>query len=67
MAIGILLGIFRPDIGARMQPLGDGFIKAIRMLIGPIVFCTVVHGIARMTDLARIGRVAIKAIVYFEC
>ncbi len=66
MAIGILLGIFRPDIGARMQPLGDGFIKAIRMLIAPIVFCTVVHGIARMTDLARIGRVAIKAIVYFE-
>jgi aerobic C4-dicarboxylate transport protein len=66
MVIGTLLGVFRPDIGARMQPLGDGFIKAIRMSIGPIVFCTVVHGIARMTDLARIGRVAIKAIVYFE-
>jgi aerobic C4-dicarboxylate transport protein len=66
MAIGILLGIFRPGVGARMQPLGDGFIKAIRMLIGPIIFCTVVHGIARMTDLARVGRVAIKAIVYFE-
>ena len=66
MAIGILLGIFRPAIGARMQPLGDAFIKAIRMLIGPIVFCTVVHGIARMSGLARVGRVAIKAIVYFE-
>jgi aerobic C4-dicarboxylate transport protein len=66
MAIGILLGIFRPDVGARMQPLGDAFIKAIRMLIAPIVFCTVVHGIARMSDLARVGRVAIKAIVYFE-
>jgi aerobic C4-dicarboxylate transport protein len=66
MAIGILLGIFRPDLGARMQPLGDGFIKAIRMLIAPIIFCTVVHGIARMSDLARVGRVAIKAIVYFE-
>ena len=66
MAIGILLGIFRPGVGARMQPLGDGFIKAIRMLIAPIVFCTVVHGIARMSDLARVGRVAIKAIVYFE-
>jgi aerobic C4-dicarboxylate transport protein len=66
MAIGIVLGIFRPGVGARMQPLGDGFIKAIRMLIGPIIFCTVVHGIARMTDLARVGRVAIKAIVYFE-
>ena len=66
MAIGILLGVFRPDAGARMQPLGDAFIQAIRMLIAPIVFCTVVHGIARMSDLARVGRVAIKAIVYFE-
>jgi aerobic C4-dicarboxylate transport protein len=66
MAIGILLGILRPGLGARMQPLGDAFIKAIRMLIAPIVFCTVVHGIARMSDLARVGRVAIKAIVYFE-
>ena len=49
-----------------MQPLGDAFIKAIRMLIAPIIFCTVVHGIARMRDMARVGRVAIKAIVYFE-
>src|SRR5579863_5031752 len=66
MAIGILLGFFRPDIGARMQPLGDTFVKAIRMLIAPIIFCTVVHGMARMSDMARVGRVAIKAIVYFE-
>ncbi len=66
MALGIGLGIFRPDTGARMQPLGDAFIKAIRMLIAPIIFCTVVHGIARMSDLARVGRVAVKAIVYFE-
>jgi aerobic C4-dicarboxylate transport protein len=66
MAIGILLGILRPGLGARMQPLGDAFIKAIRMLIAPIIFCTVVHGIARMSDLARVGRVAIKALVYFE-
>lgn len=66
MAIGIALGIWRPGVGARMQPFGDGFIKAIRMLIAPIIFCTVVHGIARMSDLARVGRVAIKAIVYFE-
>ena len=41
-----------------MQPLGDAFIKAIRMLIAPIIFCTVVHGIARMADMARVGRVA---------
>ncbi|HEX4273990.1 MAG TPA: C4-dicarboxylate transporter DctA [Bryobacteraceae bacterium] len=66
MAIGVALGIFDPRLGARMQPLGDAFIKAIRMLIAPIIFCTVVHGVARMADLARVGRVAIKAIVYFE-
>src|SRR5438477_993479 len=66
MAIGIALGIVHPDLAARMQPLGDAFIKAIRMLIAPILFCTVVHGIAHMADMARVGRVAIKAIVYFE-
>jgi aerobic C4-dicarboxylate transport protein len=66
MAIGILLGAIRPDLGAQMQPLGDAFIKVIRMLIAPIIFCTVVHGIAHMADMARVGRVALKAIVYFE-
>jgi aerobic C4-dicarboxylate transport protein len=66
MAVGILLGVLRPGLAAQMQPLGDGFIKAIRMLIAPIIFCTVVHGVARMTDMARVGRVALKALVYFE-
>jgi aerobic C4-dicarboxylate transport protein len=66
MAVGIALGQFYPHIGVRMQPLGDAFIKAIRMLIAPIIFCTVVHGIARMADMARVGRVALKAIIYFE-
>ena len=66
MAAGIALGIASPEAGAKMQPLGDAFIKAIRMLIAPIIFCTVVHGIAHMADMARVGRVAIKAIVYFE-
>lgn len=66
MAIGIWLGIFRPELGTRMQPFGDGFIRLIRMLIAPVIFCTVVHGVARMRDMARVGRVAIKAIVYFE-
>src|SRR5205085_3753348 len=66
MAIGIALGIADPELAARMQPLGDAFIKAIRMLIAPIIFCTVVSGIAHMTDMARVGRVAIKALVYFE-
>lgn len=66
MLVGILLGKFYPHAAVRMQPLGDLFIKAIRMLIAPIIFCTVVHGIARMADMARVGRVAIKALVYFE-
>jgi aerobic C4-dicarboxylate transport protein len=66
MAAGIALGAIRPDLGAQMQPLGDAFIKAIRMLIGPIIFCTVVNGIAHMADMAKVGRVAIKALVYFE-
>src|SRR3954470_18260342 len=66
MAAGIALGAIRPDLGAAMQPLGDAFIKAIRMLIAPIIFCTVVSGIAHMADMARVGRVAIKAILYFE-
>ncbi len=66
MILGIALGKFYPSFGVRMQPLGDAFIKLIRMLIAPIIFCTVVHGIARMVDVARVGRVAVKAILYFE-
>jgi aerobic C4-dicarboxylate transport protein len=66
MVIGIVLGKFDPNLGVRMQPLGDAFIKLIRMLIAPIIFCTVVHGIARMADTVRVGRVALKAIIYFE-
>ncbi|MGZ3371568.1 MAG: cation:dicarboxylate symporter family transporter, partial [Caulobacteraceae bacterium] len=66
MVAGILLGHFAPNAGAAMKPFGDAFIALIRMLIGPVIFCTVVHGIARMNDMARVGRVALKAIVYFE-
>src|ERR1035437_4419526 len=66
MIVGIVLGKFDPGLGVRMQPLGDAFIKLVRMLIAPIIFCTVFHGIARMADMARVGRVALKAIVYFE-
>src|SRR3954468_8103463 len=66
MGLGILLGWIAPDRGAAMQPLGDAFIKAIRMLIAPIIFCTVVHGVTQMADMARVGRVAVKALVYFE-
>jgi aerobic C4-dicarboxylate transport protein len=66
MAAGVALGCFYPDAGVRMAPLGDGFIKAIRVLIAPIIFCTVVHGISGMADMARVGRVALKAVIYFE-
>jgi len=66
MAAGVLLGIFAPQVGERLQPLGDAFIKAVRMLIAPIVFCTVVVGIAKMGDMARVGRVALKTLIYFE-
>src|SRR6185503_19141108 len=66
MVAGVLLGHFAPQVGERMQPLGDAFIKAMRMLIAPIVFATVVVGIASMGDMARVGRVALKALIYFE-
>jgi aerobic C4-dicarboxylate transport protein len=66
MGAGIALGMAAPDAAVAMGPFGDAFIKLIRMLIAPIIFCTVVTGIAHMADMARVGRVAIKAIVYFE-
>jgi aerobic C4-dicarboxylate transport protein len=49
-----------------MKPFGDAFIKMIQMVIGPIIFCTVVHGIAGVRDLKKVGRIAIKALIYFE-
>ncbi len=66
MAAGVALGMVSPGLATAMGPLGDAFIKLIRMLIAPIIFCTVVTGIARMADMAKIGRVAIKALIYFE-
>ena len=63
---GILLGHFYPEIGEAMKPLGDAFIKLIKMLIAPIIFCTVVHGIASMEDMKKVGRVGVKALIYFE-
>ena len=64
--LGVLLGHFWPEIGAAMKPLGDLFIKLIKMLIAPIIFCTVVHGIASMEDMKKVGRVGLKALIYFE-
>jgi aerobic C4-dicarboxylate transport protein len=66
IGIGILLGAIYPQLAQKMQPLGDAFIRLIRMMIAPIIFCTVVHGIASMSDLKKAGRVALKAIIYFE-
>lgn len=63
---GIALGLIAPHLGEQMKPLGDGFIKLIKMLIAPVIFCTVVHGVAGMEDMRRAGRVALKAILYFE-
>ena len=64
--LGGLIGWLKPEWGVAVQPLGDGFIKLIKMLIAPIIFTTVVAGIAGMGDLKRMGRVGIKALVYFE-
>lgn len=66
VAIGILLGHFYPKIGIDMKPLGDVFIKAIKMMIAPIIFCTVVVGIAGMEDMKKVGRTGGVALLYFE-
>lgn len=63
---GVVLGHFYPEQGAALKPLGDAFIKLIKMLIAPIIFCTVVTGIAGMQDMKKIGRVGGKALLYFE-
>jgi len=66
IAIGILLGILFPALGSQMKPLGDGFIKLIKMMIAPIIFCTVVLGIAGMEDMKKVGKTGGFALLYFE-
>ncbi len=66
IAAGVLLGYFYPEAAVSMKPFGDGFIKLIKMIIAPIIFCTVVTGIAGMQEMDKIGRVGIKALLYFE-
>ena len=66
IALGILLGHFFPKIAIPMKPLGDGFIALIKMMIAPMIFCTVVHGISSMSDLKKIGRIGLKTLIYFE-
>ena len=66
IALGILVGVLAPEVGASLKPLGDTFVNLIKMLIAPIVFLTVALGIASVGDLKRVGRVGLKALVYFE-
>ena len=66
IAIGVALGHYWPDLGKAMKPFGDGFIALIKMMIAPVIFCTVVHGISSMGDLRRVGRVGVKTLLYFE-
>jgi aerobic C4-dicarboxylate transport protein len=66
VALGILIGVLWPDTGKALRPLGDGFIKLVKMLIAPIIFCTVVHGVASMGDLKKLGRIGAKTLLYFE-
>jgi aerobic C4-dicarboxylate transport protein len=66
ISLGILLGYFNPSLGADMKPLGDGFIKLIKMIIAPIIFCTVVIGIAGMEDMKKVGKTGGLALLYFE-
>jgi aerobic C4-dicarboxylate transport protein len=64
--VGVLLGHFYPQMGTDMKPLGDGFIKLIKMIIAPIIFCTVVVGIAGMEDMKKVGKTGGLALLYFE-
>lgn len=64
--IGILIGIFYPDFAVKMKPLGDGFIKLIKMVIAPLIFASIVIGIAGMKDVKKVGKIGLTAIIYFE-
>jgi len=66
IVLGVLVGVLWPGIGNQLKPLGDIFIRLIQMVVGLIIFCTVTHGIASVRDLGKVGRIALKAMVYFE-
>jgi aerobic C4-dicarboxylate transport protein len=66
IAVGVLIGHYFPSTGVALKPLGDGFISLIKMMIAPVIFCTVVHGIGSMRDLKKVGRVGVKTLFYFE-
>src|SRR6201998_1707872 len=66
LVLGIVLGMATPDFAVGLKVLSDAFLKLISMIVAPIVFCVVVHGIAGAGDLKKVGRVGVKALVYFE-
>ncbi len=66
IVLGVAVGLIWPHAGVALKPFGDGFVKLIKMLITPIIFCTVAGGIARMSDLKRVGTVGLRAMIYFE-
>ncbi len=66
LVLGVVVGFVWPEFGVKLKPLGDAFIKLIKMIIPVLVFCVVVHGIAGAGDLKRVGRVGVKALIYFE-
>src|SRR5258705_1295000 len=66
MVLGALVGYLWPQSADSLRPLGDLFIRLVRMIVAPIIFCTVVHGIASVGEARRVGRVAVKTLIYFE-
>ena len=66
VSLGVLLGVFEPEFAKKLKPIGDTFVNLVKMVITPIIFLTIVHGIASMADLRRLGRVGGKALLYFE-
>lgn len=66
IVIGVIAGYYYPGFAVQLKPLGDGFIKLIKMMIAPVIFCTIVTGIANMQDTKKVGRVGLKALLYFE-
>src|SRR5579862_9585733 len=66
VALGVLVGVLWPHVGASLKPLGDAFIKLIKMAVAPVIFCTVAGGIARMGDVKAFGRLGARTLIYFE-
>ncbi len=66
ITLGILVGYFFPATGRALEPVSESFVNLIKMVIAPVIFCTVVAGIAGMSDLKSVGRIGVKALVYFE-